>query len=542
MISFLILGPSEIFFGNQSNFEFEYIDFIIHFVILSLIIGVAISSLISLFPEKINMTLNRIILALGICSYIQDMFMNIKLSEVDGSPMNWDSLGNFPFINLFIWIAIFAAVIVLTFIFKKHIKKILVYTSGVLCVMQLVAVVSLIVTPSENHKSSGLQISGDEQFEVSEDNIIMFILDTFGNTQFENTLKEYPECVNIFRDFTFYNNADCHYYCTFPSLTHMLTGNSFDFNTEDSVKWMNDSWSSEKAINFYNALKSKDYICNIYTSDIEYVYGSLNNLNSKFDNIKEGNDKEINHKTLILRLGKMSVYKYVPYVLKPYFEVINNQFNGIVSYKNFNMPITDNGEFYKTLKEKRLNISNSKKSFIIQHLLGTHTPYNIDENCNIVEESNINQVVKGLTVILNEYFEQLKELNVYDNSTIIVIADHGSWVGKDPQPIFFIKNKNERRDNMITNNAPISLDDMQATILSLLGNDYSDYGKSIFDWQENTERERTVYMRGNEDNYPKVKGSSYNVYYKYSYLKDKQELNDKISNAPDEILSATPWQ
>ena len=95
---------------------------------------------------------------------------------------------------------------------------------------------------------------------------------------------------------------------------------------------------------------------------------------------------------------------------------------------------------------------------------------------------------------------------------------------------------------MNINSAPISWDDFQATIISLLEKDYSDYGTSIYDWDEDDERERTVYMIQNDESYPKVEGSTFNVYYKYNYLKDKTELNRKVKKGPDEILPATSWR
>ena len=131
---------------------------------------------------------------------------------------------------------------------------------------------------------------------------------------------------------------------------------------------------------------------------------------------------------------------------------------------------------------------------------------------------------------------------MYNSSTIIITADHGSWNDGDPQPIYFIKKCNEIHDKMQINSAPISADDFQATILALINQNYSEYGTSIFDWSEGDQRERSVYMRVNNPDLPDIQGSSFNAYYGFNYSTNKDELIPKIEkNVPDEILSATPW-
>ena len=94
---------------------------------------------------------------------------------------------------------------------------------------------------------------------------------------------------------------------------------------------------------------------------------------------------------------------------------------------------------------------------------------------------------------------------------------------------------------MQVNTAPISLADFQATIMQVVGQDSSAYGTSIFEWEPGESRERSVYMRITDDDYPEVPGSSFNVYYGYTYTTDKTELNERIAAGPDEILPATPW-
>lgn len=543
MISYGFLGPLEIFFGNEKDFNFWYTDFFGILALISVVVWLIGSACIALLPNRILKITNALILGVGIASYIQNMFMNIKLSEDDGSPMQWETLGNFPVINLIIWIVLLIVVVSACILLKKKWELVSMAAAGFLCAIQLVAVLSLLLTSMGGRNENGaLQMSGRNQFKVaSDENIIVFVLDTYGSTQMENAMMQYPDMLDGLQDFTYYNNADCHYYCTFPSMTNMLTGNNFDFGAQLSQEWMAESWQSERAVNFYETLHKEGFVCNLYSAETGYVYGDLINLTEKFDNVNHMTPI-VDQKQLVKLMAKMSMYRYVPYIVKPRFEVLTLEFGEIVSYEGDVTSIDNNGEFYQKLLNERLQIDEEEENaLIIQHLFGTHKPYTINEHANLVESAEVSQTARGLFVIVDEYINQLKELGLYENATIIITADHGSWYGGDAQPIFFIKRSGEQHDTMQTNSAPISLDDFQATILSVLDCEYDGYGTSIFDWEAGDTRERSVYMRISNEDYPEVPGSSFNVYYGYTYTTDKTELNEKIAAGPDEILPATPW-
>lgn len=546
IISYLILGPLEFFFGNQKDLAFNVADFIWIFMGIAICLWIVGSSCLTLFGFNINMWLGTFIIGFSVCSYIQNMFMNIKLSEVDGAPLRWDTLGQFPIFNAIIWILALSAVIAVSYQFRKYWKQISMGIASFLAVVQLVAVFSLLVFNTLEEgigKITGnLQMSGEHQFEVAPDsNIIVFVLDTFGNTQLENALKVYPDLLNGWNDFTFYDNADCHYYCTFPSMTHMLTGEAFDFSAI-SEEWMRDAWSSSKCMTFYKTLEELNYERYLFSHDVPYVYGDIDNLQYKYNNIVPM-QSIVNHKQIIKLMIKMSIYKYSPYVLKAPFEVLTQEFNDVVTYKDGIKPIYKNADFLQTLMSNKLSINkNISNALIIQHLWGTHEPYETSEKGQYIENASVEQTVSGLVKIIDEYLAQLKELNMYNSSTIIITADHGSWNDGDPQPIYFIKKCNEIHDKMQINSAPISADDFQATILALINQNYSEYGTSIFDWSEGDQRERSVYMRVNNPDLPDIQGSSFNAYYGFNYSTNKDELIPKIEkNVPDEILSATPW-
>ncbi|MBQ8189478.1 MAG: hypothetical protein IJZ44_06835 [Lachnospiraceae bacterium] len=543
MVSYGLLGPLEIFFGNTKDFNFGYTDFFWILALIALVVWLFGALVLAALPERIHKIANALVLGVGVGSYIQNMFMNIKLSEDDGSPMRWESLGSFTVINLLIWIVILILVVVACVLLKKKWDMVSMAIAGFFSAIQLVAVLSLLLTSiGQENESQIVQMSGKDQLKVaSEENIIVFVLDTYGNTRLDETLSVYPDLLDGLQDFTYYDNADCHYYCTFPSMTHMLTGVDFDFDTELSQQWLHDAWNSDRANSFYDTLKEENYSCRLYSGEVGYVYGNLRNLQQKYDNVVPM-ERIVDKKQVVKLMAKMSIYRYVPYVFKPRFEVLTQEYDTVVSYKEDVGVVDDNAMFYDMLTKNGLSVDqNVNNAFIVQHLFGLHLPYTMDENGMYAEEVSAEQTAKGLTVIVNEYLAQLKELGVYDDATIIITADHGAWVGFDTQPIFMIKHAKETHDEMQVNSAPISLDDFQATILAVLGKETTGFGTSIYDWNPGDIREREVYMRTDDENYPEVKGSSFNVYYGYTYSGDRKNLDETIWDGPDVIVPATPW-
>jgi arylsulfatase A-like enzyme len=82
------------------------------------------------------------------------------------------------------------------------------------------------------------------------------------------------------------------------------------------------------------------------------------------------------------------------------------------------------------------------------HLNGAHAPYTLDENGNSVSSQDgtaIDQYV-GCMRLVFYYIQMLQDIGMYDNSTIIITADHGEnyvteELEQNTNPILFIKPK-----------------------------------------------------------------------------------------------------
>ena len=350
----------------------------------------------------------------------------------------------------------------------------------------------------------------------------------------------------ILSDFTYYNNADCAYWGTYPSLAHMLTGNPLD--TDLSVNdWLKQCWDNDSTNAYYKLLEKHNYKVNLYTPVTSLLTGTdtLEVLQGKIDNVgTESSSREIDYEKLNKTMLQMSCYRFLPEYFKPGFDVKNSQYTTIVSYPDNEM-MYSNYSFYEKLQDTRLSLDSTSNYFTIQHLNGTHEFVN-DENCAYdPDNATCATTVKGIFTMLDAYLQQLKDLGIYDNSTIIITADHGSEARS--QMIFFMKGKNETHDSMQTTNAPISLNDLVPTIVEAIGEDYAPYGQSVHDFSADESRERSVYIRVRDDAYPAVKRfdgvteggmNAYHVYTYYGTLKDLVFLYDNGYYTPVQVIDS----
>lgn len=485
-----ILGPLEIYAGNADEFIFILKDFFVFFVIVSLILWLVGSAVLAFFPDKARNVLHVVIFIFSVLSYVQNLFLNSKLMNMNGSAMDWESMRGMMVSNLIVWILFAVVIAAIPFIWKKRYRKIYLGITAFISAVQLVTVVSLLATTIPIRYSERV-LSVEGRLDVAPNsNIIVLLLDSVYNTQFEETMSVHPEIAETLKDFTYYDNADCHYFYTYPSLAAMMTGTEFDCDMPPE-EWKESSWHEERSINFYNILHELNYECDYYGED-DYAVGSPTNLTGIIDNTVISSSPVIDYRLLYVELEKMTIYKYVPYIMKPRFEVYDNVLKDIAFFKEREHIWEDDG-LYQELVEEGLSVDVSlNNKFFVLHLRGFHYPLRTNADGTLSEEAtSLSEASEGNAVIIQEYIRQLKNLgdDIYDDATIIITADHG-LDRNTPQPIYFIKPPHTSQEEMQVTSAPISHDDFQATVLTCIGQDNTGYGTSIFEWKDGDQRTR----------------------------------------------------
>lgn len=338
------------------------------------------------------------------------------------------------------------------------------------------------------------ELNGDKLYSVSSSgNVIIFIVDFFANNYLNSVLKSYPNMLAPFHDFTYYSNCDPRYIGTYPSVTHMLTGNLFDPSLLVG-EYFEQSWTSERANYIFDTVHALgyEYRYYYYTSISD---GALGWAMGKLDNLVD----RINHPETPIT----PIYSYT--------------------------------DFYDHLRENGLTVDQTDKKYIqMIHLRGAHAPYSAAANGTYKADASREENIAGYMTMVADYIDRLQELGLYDDATIIITADHGDK-GDNMQVVYWIKQAGEHHDRIPTTAAPISHTDFPGTILSVIGGDYSQYGTSIFDWHDGDKRERQCSLVGRDVNtYPYVSCysdlglGSHNFWKTFTYTGTGQELMKMI--------------
>lgn len=523
-----ILGTAEVFFGNVSEWTFIYSDVIIAALIKC---GIVIGVLGFLLPVFVRgQILNVYILlcsALDIASYLQGLFMNYQVSLLNGEDVPWLEHTVFALVNMLIWLAILVVPLLLYRRFRKRTLQVIAGATGFLLAIQLVPYPMLLLQAPENaytHKENETvyDVDGAPQFHVSEQqNVMVFILDAYGKEAFDALLSEDASYRKTFCDYTYYHNMNSEYCSTMLSLPSMLTATEVDF-TQSIDRSNQAAWSSENADAFYTAMHDNGYLVNLYT-DSEVYAGGAENMLGKIDNIKEfmirGYDTD--RFATYWEMLNISRYKLVPYFLKCNFWA-NSSIDANKHTKRLSdKVVTDtsdweeatdrslergvcfnNYEYYKGLRRNGLRPDSKNKYCVFEHVHGLHEPYQDYRG----ETDGVESARRGCLELVIAYMDQMKKRGLYDNSTIIITADHGDHDHLVTNPVFLIKTPGETHDLMQVNEAPGNLQtDLLPTILDSIGLPYEHIGMSLLDMDEDMSRERYKYNLARSSNLPRVK-------------------------------------
>lgn len=545
VFSVMVFNTIEFYYVNMNTLEFRVADFWGMLVVQAVLITVSFAILFTCLSSDKTKLIGSVCLGLAVAGYIQVMIFNRDIGITDTYEINWSAYSAKMVVNVLVWCLCVAVPIILYKVLSK--RNIKVYSGlkvamVVLLVLQLSGTVYDLVRCGGYNNTAGTRlteyyVSGENEFTISkEKNIVVFILDTFSNDFLDEMLDKYSDELDYLKDFTYYDNYDSKYDGTALAMNYLLTGIDFD-NTVPCREYSKAAFGSDKAQSFYRLLKSEGYTCNLYTDRDTAGFVGGANIYGLFDNVKKeyaintvADNKKIRRKIL-----KGALYRWLPLAVKRFSIVVTTDFDGTVSVVGRDdKGLKIDSDFYSEMRKRGIEVDDRSGHLMIYHFEGMHS----FGNDRYSKTHNMAEAARGNLEDVYSYIDELKNLGVYDNTSIIITADHGVHETKNGiQPIFFIKRSGQTQDSLQINNAPVSAEEFMPTIVMLAGGDNSSFGHTIYDFEENEARERTVYVREKKQNISDVirsdSTSTYAYLYGYTYDGDKETLREKDDNNPD---------
>jgi len=539
-----IFSPIDVFLRNQKDFGIGVFDALLPLIIAGLLFFIVTSLIMLFIGEKLFKVFSALALGLLMASYIQILFLNGNMVAFTGDMVDYSEKTMSNYINTFLFF--FILFLPLIFILLKKLfpnnkilafskGKIITYLSAFIFTMQVCGIIGTIFSVGLNNiqvkrQNLNYKFSYENLLNLSKNNnITVFLVDRLDGDYFDEFLNEYPEMKDELSGFTYYRNNIACYTNTFPSVPEMLT-NSKHIGGENSKDYLEKAWKSHSLTDI---LHENNYNVNLII-DKSTSYREVDDLFGEVDNIKEADQ---NYKVNYIRddgileiMLKISFGKLSPYFNKNFFldEIKPDFSNNFIIYNTSKVNVLDSIsydydfvddvisftsdiKFYDYIKKYKLN-NKGKKTFNFIHLNGAHgTSKDISRLYDdSIESSSKNSTIRGEFAIILEYIEQMKQLGIYDNSTIFILGDHGhppleiEYDKKDhlDAPIItalLIKPQNPELVPLITNNeAELSNANLIKSILDCAGINVEgdEYEPSYFDIiNNNLHPVRNIYIR-----------------------------------------------
>ena len=531
-----LVAPAEMVAANETSLVFGLIDVWNPILMQAAVIAVCLAIVMSLFLGRAFDIVFALVIALGICLYVQALFLNATLPAADGSPFVLSDHMTMAVISTVVWVVVIAGLIVLSVLRRNISNFACAFVGLALIIVQGAAVASLWIdldgaetTPTETTEmtatANGSAVMTKEGlFELSpKNNVIVLVLDTFDVLDMNSLLASEPDILSEMTGFTYFRDSSGSLVPTRYGIPFLLSG-VFPRADQTWDQYLTDRYPSSTLT---DDIVDAGYSLYVYTDTLGR--GGMEHISPLATNIHPLDETQV-HTTATLNLDgvmgmlyQMALYRDLPWVAKEpfwfYTDAVNQSVYHVETYEeDVNVSgrvggttpyVMDDAEYYQELVNRRLSIydDGAKGSVHFIHLLGLHPPYTIDENAEQhgSEMTSRYQQTKGTLLIMNEYLRQLKELGIYDDSYIIITADHGIWAydvtieeseadgDMAGGAIMLVKpaqTAEEAAQPCQVSNARTGHLDYAATLISAVGGDSSKYGTTVF---ETNDPNRTRY-------------------------------------------------
>lgn len=497
--------PFEIFGKNIEEFIFSLGDFLPLMLLFMFGLIVFIFFGLLFLPDKLYRVGVALVVSSSFMFFVQGTYLNGSMNYLAGDDFGVATSVGTAILNLFLWAVVILASVIIALLRDKKgiIKTIAILATVITSATQLLSVVSVSISTkgvfyssskkAEINASESSILTADNLTNLSKDkNIFYFVIDRFDETYAEGAYSRDSSVFDELTGFTWFKEHIAMFGHTYPAITHMLT--NVEYSEDLSRKeYMKKAYKENQTLKL---LAEKGYEINIHTAQY-YSYDTNTKLPEYISNTTPLVDYEVTSKKGLVRgMLQMSLYRGVPHLMKSLCGNVDSKTcnNHVKQYgKDNKKAITDDTRdvYHKVSTNDFVFKDNKVFNFI--HVYGCHGVVYDDDWNRVSNPHNysIDVALKNSFKIINIYLQKMKEMNVYDDATIIITGDHGKGIN-DFTPIdgprrtaLFVKPSGEGSAPLKTSVAQTSHTNLWATIVKSenISTDI-DFGRSVFDISE----------------------------------------------------------
>ncbi|MEI7526408.1 MAG: hypothetical protein WCJ95_18820 [Mariniphaga sp.] len=510
-----IYGPILIYQGNIAGFGFSLQAILLVLLIPFFLAFILLTGFGLILPGKAHQRYVVIISCISILFWIQGTFIIWKLGVLDGSSIDWTKYKWQGLADSAVWIILLGIAITNYRYWYRFLNYIVIFI--ILSEAGMICVISVQRQDIWTQKTQLQTAPPKEIFQFSgKTDILHIVLDQFGSSLFKKVLLDNKEYSSEMDGFTFFKEVITTTPVTYISVPSFLSGQTYtnkisvnDFYRENYEKG-----------NIQFALASNGYDIDIM-SQPEFL--KKRDIDKRYYNIPTPYNVKTTTEFNVYKAGfllDLVLFRFVPYHLK--FFIYNDQSwfisSFLLSEKYSKFEHFSANEFLADFTNQA-SVARSMPVYKYIHLMTPHPPLVVKKNSKhawealpVTNENFKYQAEYSFKTVIS-LLEKMKSLNIYNSTLIIIHADHGcnmpfemeSPEGKIVRsdtafkfydsflPLLLIKTPGAH-GALLTSGAQCELNDLPATISSVLKMQTQFPGKSLYSLDPSADRVRKGYL------------------------------------------------
>ncbi|MDG2071442.1 MAG: sulfatase-like hydrolase/transferase [Pseudomonadales bacterium] len=429
----VIIAPFvQVYLLNVTNIQLPFSDLAKPILMVTAVAAVVLWVVLSAISTAWAARLTVLLIYLAVFAFLQTNFFIGNFGFLDGVAPDWSSNGIFAWLQagLLMVLALFCVVRSRDVLSNStFISAVLLLGTGV---FDSVALWKNPLPRDESH----YVFTDDQVFDFSSKrNVIIFILDAVQADVVNELLSSDSVLKQQFPGFTFYRNTVGAFPKTYASVPAILSGRTFD-NSEPLPEFILKSYLDSS---LPVRLRNQDFDVRLHSA----VPQSLLPNPEIADNLASTDGIAISESADLGMVINLSIFRLTPHLLK---SAIYNDGSFLVNLSQQ----TASSDCVLAKDDRRLSQDNTafdarfydefshcaqvtlaQPVFRLFHLDGAHAPIQFDATFDYLGEQELTrasyvQQTHGALRQVAKVLEKMRDLSIYDHSTIVIVGDHGA--------------------------------------------------------------------------------------------------------------------
>lgn len=481
--------PAQIYAANSADFNFQLSKLLWVPLEKTALIAGALSLPLLLPSAALVRTLSTCWFSIALAIWLSSSLLVLETGVLDGRMDEISIPSTFAALSL---ISLLITVITGWLLARKSVNIAILVVALLAVGQTVVSILAIIQDTPKPNKASPIDLTGLYRMSVNK-NVLVILFDTFQSTFFDDLLQEQPGLRREFDGFTFYRNTVGVAPTTYASLPTVHSGAPFD-PTRSLLETYKDLVQSES---FLAHLAAKGY----EVFQVNPIRGCPSGATCAQSPavLQDGGGSPTSEYLQLLDISLMRVApahaKQWVFSNGAWFVQSHSRLSGIHSRPIRNQRLL-------SLFREGMFVSGERPAVKFLHMFTTHPPVELDAECEplakpveLTVENFAMPIACSVRTVL-EILNRLKDLDVYDNTIVAIMADHGAGFSPSQasqsdrkvgrwnsmagfaMPLLLVKGLGDRGPLQVSDGAA-AIGDLGATICGSIGDCRSGAGLSL---------------------------------------------------------------